>query len=249
MSIADSRGRAHPITSPGTAVLEAQDAQAPAASGASASQDRLDRLGQRLRASGRLLAAEAVAQEQRRIAADVHDLVMQDLAFALAGARALAEDPAVGERVRSVLEAAERALAGAREVVGDLVDQDRRPVIETVWESASRAARQVPLSFEADGVAAGSEPDRQTLEALVHVAREAVTNAVKHSNPTRVRVVLDHPEEWHLKVRDDGCGFNVAAAAGGFGLESMRGHVRALGGRLSITSTPGSGTTVEVALP
>ena len=60
------------------------------------------------------LSVDALAQERGRIAADVHDLVMQDLAFALAAARTLADDPALAQRALAVVEASERALAGAR---------------------------------------------------------------------------------------------------------------------------------------
>jgi two-component system, NarL family, sensor kinase len=212
-------------------------------------QRRLDRLRQRLRSSEQLLAADALARERGRIAADVHDLVMQDLAFALAAARTLAADPALAQRARTVVEASERALAGAREVVEDLVNHDRPSVIEAVRGSVCIAARHVPLTFDADGVAAGGQPDRQTLHALVHIGREAVTNAIKHADPDSIEVVLDHAEEWCLRVSDHGHGFDMAAVHGGFGLQSMRRQAHALGGKLLVRSTPGLGTTVEAVLP
>ncbi len=193
--------------------------------------------------------AEALAQERRRIAADVHDLVMQDLAFALATARTLADDPASARRASIVVAAGERALAGAREVVSGLTAQDRKPVVEAVRESARAAARSVSLSFYADGVPAGAQADRPTLDTLVHIAREAVTNAIKHGGPVAVEVVLERADEWRLRVRDDGRGFDATGARGGFGLESMRRHADALGGSLRLSSTPGAGTTVEAVLP
>jgi signal transduction histidine kinase len=210
---------------------------------------RRDRLRLRIRTSGQLAAAEAVAEERRRIAAEVHDLIMQDLAIALGAARALTGDPAVAERAAGIVEAGERALAGARELVDNLVNRDRPPVIDAIEASARAAARHVHLAFDAHGVAPGSQPDGHTLDALVHVAREAVTNATKHAAPSSVRVVLDHSDEWRLTVTDDGAGFDELSAHGGFGLKSMRAHAHALGGRLHVLSEPGAGTTVQVILP
>jgi signal transduction histidine kinase len=192
---------------------------------------------------------DALAQERARIAADVHDLVMQDLAFALAAARTLADDPALAQRALAVVEASERALAGARGVVDDLVRHNRPSVIEAVRGSVTTASRHVPVTFESDGVDASSQPDRHTLDALVHIGREAVTNAVKHAEPDSIAVVLEHADEWRLNVSDHGRGFDVTAAGGGFGLESMRRQAHALGGRLLVSSTPGRGTTVETVIP
>jgi len=194
--------------------------------------------------------AEALASERRRMAADVHDLIMQDLSFALATARTLADDPALAPRASIVVAAGERALAGARDVVDGLVSQDRKPVVEAVETVVRAAARSVPLTFDAKGVSESSQPDQLTLDTLVHVGREAVTNAVKHADPLFVEVRLLHADEWRLRVRDHGRGFDPASTDGGFGLESMRRHAQALGGSLGVESALGaSGTLVEVVLP
>ncbi len=195
------------------------------------------------------LAADALTRERQRLAADVHDLVMQDLAFALANARALADDPACAPRASAVVAAGERALTGARSLLGDLLDRDRRPVVVAVRDSVCAAARNTPLSFDAGGVPDGSQPDEPTLDTLVHIGREAVTNAVKHAGPTSLEVVLEHTDEWRLRVRDDGRGFDSSDSADGFGLESMRRQAQALGGSLRVTSAPERGTTVEAVLP
>jgi signal transduction histidine kinase len=195
-------------------------------------------------------ATEALfAEETRRVAADVHDLVMQDLCFALASARALEDDPEVAWRASTIVIAAERALAGAREVLSGLSSQDRKPVIEAVRASVKMAARDAALSFDAAGVPDGAEPDQVTLCALVHIAREAVTNAVKHGVAAEVAVVLEYGEQWRLRVGDTGCGFDPAAQRSGFGLDSMSTHADALGGLLRVASVPGQGTILEVLLP
>lgn len=193
--------------------------------------------------------AEALARERRRIAADVHDLVMQDLAFALASARVLADDPACTPQASAVVAAGESALAGARNLVGDLLARDREPVIAAVQDSVRTAARHAPLSFDAHEVPAGMQPDQPTLDTLVHIGREAVTNAIKHADPSAIEVVLEYRDEWSLQVHDDGRGFDVSYEGGGFGLQSMSRHAQALGGSLRVRSATDGGTTVEAILP
>lgn len=200
-------------------------------------------------ADARLQADARLAQERRRLAADVHDLVMQDLSFALATVRSIAHDPSrASERAPAAAAAAERALVAAREIVGDLGEREREPVAERVEQGARQAARGVPLAF-AVSLDEGARIDGPTADALVHIAREAVTNAVKHGSAQSVSVAFEHEDEWRLRVRDDGRGFHPAATTDGFGLSSMRLQVEALGGRLSLRSEPGRGTEIEVALP
>jgi signal transduction histidine kinase len=247
-----STGINHQVPGTRTAPIERLNGSAAQAAARVPSATTLDRLRRRKSESKskRLAIADALAQERRRVAADIHDLIMQDLAFALASARALAGDAdGTGSLASSAVAAGERALAGARELVSELVAQDRKPVLAAVEEGAREAARDVPLSFEADGLPVGVEPDAQTLDTLVHVAREAVTNAVKHADADRIEVVFAYADEWQLRVRDDGRGFDAASAHGGFGLESMTRQARALCGSLHVTSAAGSGTAVEVSLP
>src|ERR1700677_2309988 len=90
--------------------------------------------------AGREALAEALADERRRMAADVHDLIRQDLSSALAPAGTLAAAPAAAPRASVVVAAGERALAGARDVIGGLVGRDREPVVEAVEAVALTAA-------------------------------------------------------------------------------------------------------------
>jgi signal transduction histidine kinase len=198
-------------------------------------------------------ATRLLAHERWQMATDVHDLIMQDLSLALANARALSDDPTSASRAGIVVGALERALAGARDVLEGLSEHDTRPIALTIEASVRAAARRTPLRFDAAGVPSSAQPDRHTRTALVHIAREAVTNAVKHARPSAIEVVLEHVDQWRLTVRDDGDGFEEAApaplAVGGFGLVSMRESAHALGGAVHVGSATGTGTTVEAVLP
>ncbi len=197
----------------------------------------------------RQTADRALARERRRIAADVHDLIMQDLSLALANARALTDDPACAHQANVVVSAGERALAGARQLLGELAEHDTRPIAQAVEASVRAAARHTPLAFDAEQVPSTAALDEPTRHALVHIAREAVTNAVKHASASTVEVVLEHAGQWRLTVRDDGRGFDEAPAGGGFGLASMRHSAHALGGAVHVGRGSGGGTTVEAVLP
>jgi signal transduction histidine kinase len=193
--------------------------------------------------------ARALASERRRMAAEVHDLIMQDLSFALAHARTLIDDPARAQQASTVVTAGERALAGARDMVSGLTQQDGRPIAQALEASVRAAARHTPLTFDAKRAPASAKLDPPTRDALVHIAREAVTNAVKHARPNAIEVVLEHAGQWRLTVRDDGRGFDETPADEGFGLTSMRQSAHALGGAVHVGSAAGGGTTVEAVLP
>ncbi len=217
---------------------------------ASVERSRLDDpLRARQRDRERRAIARALTQEQRRIAADIHDLIMQDLAFALGTARALADDATNAPLADTVVAAGERALAGARHVLDALSGGQRELVVEAVEASMRTAARHVPLRFEADEVPTDARPDERTFHALVHIAREAVTNAIKHADPFLIEAVFAHEDEWRLRVSDDGRGFDPSDACAGFGLQSMGWQAHALGGSLRVHSAPGAGTTIEAILP
>jgi signal transduction histidine kinase len=79
---------------------------------------------------------------------------------------------------------------------------------------------------------------------------EAVQNAAKYARASLVTVRLGH-DAGHLtfEVRDDGVGFDTAAASGGSGLQGMADRLAALGGSIEIVSAPGRGTVVTGRVP
>jgi len=87
--------------------------------------------------------------------------------------------------------------------------------------------------------------------AIYRIVQEALTNACKHSKSKKVTVAMTQEgQDVRLEVRDWGMGFDPESVEEGhFGLEGIRQRVRLLGGRLTIESTPGSGTLVQVVVP
>jgi signal transduction histidine kinase len=90
-------------------------------------------------------------------------------------------------------------------------------------------------------------------EALLRIAREAITNAGRHGRPTKITVALSNHDGLTMLVADDGKGFRVddprAYAGGRYGVTGMRERAEALGGSMRLQSRPYGGTKVEVHLP
>ncbi|HLX68499.1 MAG TPA: ATP-binding protein, partial [Verrucomicrobiae bacterium] len=91
---------------------------------------------------------------------------------------------------------------------------------------------------------------------------ESLNNALKHGRPTRVRVHMDiSSAQFEIRIIDNGCGFDLTASANntgkngaatahsGNGLQNLHQRLELLGGKCSIESRPGQGTTVVLTVP
>jgi ligand-binding sensor domain-containing protein/signal transduction histidine kinase len=87
---------------------------------------------------------------------------------------------------------------------------------------------------------------------LLHIAQEAIANAIRHANAARIRVELSYSDEAvTLRVSDDGCGFDPTATMGigdHWGLLSMRERAQQIRGRYTLVSQPGQGTQIETVV-
>src|SRR4051794_6323956 len=212
----------------------------------------------------RLLASavEASSQERRRIAADLHDGVVQDLAGVAFGLAPLAE----GAERRGEHEGA-AALRDATTTLRQGVRDLRTLLVEIYPPNLESAGLEVALSdllspLEAAGIATALHVDEAAThagsnDALVYrVAREAVRNAQAHGDPRSVRVEVTRPaaETTRLVVADDGRGFTPSdrarsAEGGHVGLSLLESLAAQTGGTLAVRSEPGAGTTVELEVP
>ena len=107
----------------------------------------------------------------------------------------------------------------------------------------------VPAKFESKGPTL--LPEDVSL-CLYRVAQESLRNIAKHAQATNIRVVLSARKDGvRLRIEDTGDGFDLkeVKGKGGLGLISMEERVRLVGGRFTIKSQPGEGTTVEVFVP
>jgi signal transduction histidine kinase len=202
-----------------------------------------------LAASRRRIVA-ASDDARRRIERDLHDGTQQRLvSLGLALRAAEAEVPPELDELRAKLSSTASGLAAA---VEDLQEISRGihpailsrgglvPALETL---AGRAAVPVALAARIDR---GLPESVQV--AAYYVVSEALTNAAKHANASRVDIEASVRDgSLRLSVRDDGVG--GAEPARGSGLVGLRDRVEAVGGSIEITSPPGHGTHVVVQLP
>jgi signal transduction histidine kinase len=105
----------------------------------------------------------------------------------------------------------------------------------------------VPTVVRSDGV--GRYP-QDTEAAVYFCVLEALTNVAKYSGATKAEVRLAQTDgELRLQVTDDGSGFDTVEMTYGTGLQGMADRLDAIGGTLSVASTPGEGTTIEGRIP
>lgn len=196
-------------------------------------------------------------KERRRIAAELHDSLGQNLIvirnWALLGLSTIEEDNSSAERLREISTTASQAINEVREIAYNLgpYQLDRLGLTKTIEDMVEKvsASSRIPFSFEAaqlDGVLS-----KEGEINLYRVIQEAVSNTVKHSGATRVMLTIGS-ESRHLLViiRDNGKGFSPRTPHnGGFGLVGIAERVRILGGKWEIDSAPGQGTTVTIRVP
>jgi signal transduction histidine kinase len=197
----------------------------------------------------RAIELEAATRERERLARDIHDSVLQVLALVKRRGAGLGGEAGELARLAGEQEAALRQLVTARPVpaVDHVAEVDLMTLLDpyassTVSIAAPAAAVRLPSSV-ADEVAAA--------------VAAALDNVAKHCAPgTKVWVLVeDEPARVTVSIRDDGCGIapdrlTEAEAQGRLGVaQSIRGRIAQLRGTVRITSAPGEGTEVELAVP
>jgi two-component system, NarL family, sensor kinase len=207
--------------------------------------------GRRERLAAHSLAAEQ--RERRRLAENLHDESVQTLSLArqeLADYHRTGGEPAF-ERARAAID---ETLAQLRGEIFELHPYvlDHAGLSAALRAMADRCAERMgaEVTVAVDPAAVGRHD-----ELIVVLARELLTNVVKHSRARHVvvSVAADH-ERIELEVRDDGVGFDAARREaalldGHVGLASSEQRLRSVRGELLVRSRPGAGTVVQAVLP
>jgi signal transduction histidine kinase len=201
----------------------------------------------------------ATAQERNRVARDIHDGLGHALTVVqmqVKAARAvLAIDVARADAVLAKAQRqAEEALAEVRRSVAVLREPRPAPPLPEALRALAdeTSAAGVPTELGVSGPARTLPAEAE--ESLYRAAQEGLTNVRKHARASRAELVLDYsrPAAVRLEVRDDGTGAAAgpeAATASGFGLLGVRERAARVGGRMSIESAPGRGSTLRVEVP
>ncbi len=197
--------------------------------------------------------------ERQRLAQRIHDSVAQgfvgivthlEAAESLPGAAASGLTGHITQAKALARESLEEARRWVWDLRPDLRDGAPLPVVLERQLAAWSVKTGVSGKHVVTGNARELGPNRET--ALLHAAQEALNNVKAHARASRVIVTLSYmDDEVALDVKDDGTGIVPVptSGTGGFGLKALDERVRGLGGRLTMESHAGEGTTLTVNLP
>jgi PAS domain S-box-containing protein len=215
-------------------------------------------LTERRRAEAALREAQREAREaeRRRIARDLHDDALQELTDALIHAQGARSQGLAPDAVAELVSMLQRVGQALREAIVDLrlTDQESRPFTEALRALVDvhremAVGYTMVLDIAADTPA--DLPAAKRREAL-RIVGEALTNARRHSGARSIRVSAGRSEAGVLvEIVDDGHGFDTTSTPPGparAGLTGMRERAALVDGRLTVRSSPGTGTTVHLEL-
>jgi PAS domain S-box-containing protein len=204
---------------------------------------------------------EAQETERRNIARELHDEIGQALTVMQLNLQAMLQSPgtdALTPRLNESLEVVERVLEQVHDISLDLRpsildDLGLEPALR--WYTERQAALvELKVEFHTDQLEQRLDPVVET--ECFRVAQEALTNVVRHAQAKAVTVELRKEDgQLHLRVRDDGVGFDVAPVreqamrGASLGLLSMEERASLAGGGLEFKSNPGQGTEVHAWFP
>ena len=212
---------------------------------------------------GRLLEKVITAQEdeRKRIARGLHDETGQALTSLMVGLRAL-EGATCLEEVRDT---ADQLRATAAQTLGSLhsLALELRPSVLDDLGLVAALKRYVKdyatgFGLDADFEAVGLEEKRLTPQietTLYRIVQEALTNVARHADASHVSVLLEQRRGSVIAiVEDDGRGFDVESVLTPgqptrLGLHGMQERASLVGGKLTVESTPGIGTTIFIEIP
>jgi signal transduction histidine kinase len=205
---------------------------------------------------------EAMLAERTRVARELHDTLLGDMAGVAmqlsAGAKrvdTLGSAPdGVGELLSTLSTQVQRTLVEARHSVSAMraVPGQLPPLHEQLATAAQRTLGEADMKVRVEH-AGQPRPYPPTVETeIVGIATEAMTNARNHAGCQKMTVTCSYgPRTLEVRVRDNGRGFDAsqAAPAGHWGLVGMRERAVSIGATLSVSSSPGTGTEVVIAVP
>jgi signal transduction histidine kinase len=201
---------------------------------------------------------EAQEAERRQLARELHDEIGQALTAVKINLQAVRQAPDMQSRLEESIGIVERALEQVRNLSLNLrptVLDDLGLVAAMRWYTNRQAQRAgLAIRFVAEAPRVQVSPAVEA--ACFRIAQEALTNIVRHAQASLVHVELRRGKvELQLVVRDDGCGFDVAAVrrrtSRGYscGLLGMSERALLIGGQVEIRSKRGQGTEVNARFP
>jgi signal transduction histidine kinase len=198
-------------------------------------------------------------QERQRIAMDLHDGVIQSIyavGLNLEGCSDMMDGspPEVKERLSTAMDDLNDVIKDIRNYIFDL--RPHRSGAKTLRQVLEDAVKELRVNalIEADLITEELEekPSRDQLLQLSQIAREAITNIIKHAKASSATIrLICKDDHLLLSLSDNGVGFALeeVRTSPGQGLRNMVHRARGMGGRLFVKTAPGRGTEISVSIP
>jgi signal transduction histidine kinase len=201
---------------------------------------------------------EVGARERTAVGRELHDGLCQHLTATAMAAQVLADRlaaqrvPAAGD-ARAIVGLMQEGITQSRQLASGLLLEAIAPerLAGQLQALADHASRQSGVACRLEVTGEPQPPDAASAAQLFRIAQEAVRNAVRHAQATRITIALaGDGRELTLAVTDNGAGLPPAQQRdSGMGLEIMAHRARSIGGALQITTLAGGGTRVTCRLP
>jgi len=197
--------------------------------------------------------------EKKRIARELHDTTVQNLTAMIHKIEycslMIDKDPIeVKLELQTMISTLRSTISEMRDIIYDLrpMSIDDLSLKDSLMQHIHHLLMQYDKTITLD--VSGEEPVLSSALKLhtFRLFQEALNNALKHAQAEQIHVnVFFDEKQLHLKIRDDGCGFdqNMINKESSFGLSIMEERVSLLDGIIHIQSTKGKGTEVYVILP
>jgi signal transduction histidine kinase len=203
-----------------------------------------------------------VVEERDRIGQELHDGIIQSLyAVTLSLEEAtdvMTDDPAeASAHIDRAIDSVHASIRDIRNFVLGLRPHllEQTDLVGGIAALADELRLNTMVDVEVDldeaAEAAGALSDGRRAQ-LLQITREALSNAARHANASRASIRLAQQDGGlHLRIEDNGRGFDPAAVGGGehMGLSNMRDRATYMGGQLEVDSSPGRGTRIIVRVP
>jgi signal transduction histidine kinase len=201
----------------------------------------------------------AILEERNRLAGEIHDSLAQFFAGIslqlFAAQEAMTKTDETFNYVERAYDLAQVGLGEARRSAlslrSEVIEESGLTEALRMLADRSNIPGRLRCSFRATTLLADDLP-QQVQQHLLRIAQEAISNAIRHANPTFLNVLLQsNSTELVLEIDDNGIGITTAhlGSSEGFGLSNMRERAKQLGAELDIRTASGGGTSVIVRLP
>jgi len=195
--------------------------------------------------------------ERTRIARDLHDTLLQTIQGSkLVADDALDADPAEMPRAMKQLSGwLGRATQEGRAALNSLRSstEQRNDLAEGLQRAIEECRLHGPIEASFSKVGNADEMHPIVRDEIYRISYEAIRNACAHSKGTRLEVALNYSQDLSVRVRDNGVGIAPAVTEKGkeghFGLQGMRERAARIGAKLTVVSSPNSGTEVTLVVP